>query len=80
MARDSVSWRESAACRGVDPNVFFDRVYRPALQYCERCEVKRACLDARLAEVEPGEPDMGVWGGMTPAQRAVERSRRRWRA
>lgn len=77
MARDSVSWRDSAACRGVGPNVFFDQVYKPALRICARCEVQQECLDARLAEVEPGDLDMGVWGGMTPAQRAAVRARRR---
>lgn len=77
MARDLVSWRESAACRGEDPNVFFQSYYQPALSICARCDVRRECLEARLAEVLPNELDMGVWGGMTPAQRAAERRRRR---
>jgi len=68
-------WMVFAACRGADPDLFFDgddHDPRPALAICSTCTVRAECLDfafeARLTE--------GIWGGMTSKQRrrAMRRS------
>ncbi len=51
-------WGSRAACRGVDPEVFFDvERAREALSYCAGCPVALQCAAAGR-----GEP-YGVWGG-----------------
>lgn len=75
-----MSWREQAACRTVDTAVFFDHTDKGvevAKKVCARCDVRQECLDARLAELDPNDFDFGVWGGMTPAERAREAYDRR---
>ena len=75
-----MSWRELAACRDMPTSVFFehtDKGMEAAKKICAGCEVRRECLDARLAELELNDLDFGVWGGMTPAERAREAHERR---
>jgi WhiB family redox-sensing transcriptional regulator len=71
-------WRDRAACRDEDPELFFpvgdgagaqDQIAR-AQAVCERCPVRQQCLDFALSTGQ----DAGIWGGLTAAQR---RSRRR---
>lgn len=73
-------WRLDAACRGVNPELFFapgrndDRGRRlrtlgdmqraQALAYCARCPVRDACLDYALRFDE-----LGIWGGTTYRER-----------
>lgn len=62
------SWRLSAACRGVDVEVFFPDSpsgYAPAKEVCGGCPVADECLDEALG----GQVEHGVWGGLTPAER-----------
>lgn len=69
-------WRELAACRGMDVNLFYGfdgeeaalRIRRERLvkAVCEECPVKEQCLEAA---VNGGE--FGVWGGLTQNQRKV---------
>ena len=76
----AMSWREQAACRTVDTAVFFDHTDKGvevAKKVCAGCDVRQECLDARLAELDPNDFDFGVWGGMTPAERAREAYDRR---
>lgn len=72
-----MTWREQAACRGVDPEVFFPHAGRPrrvtkqsktrALAMCAGCEVTVACLSYALST--PESQDFGIWGGTTARQR-----------
>ncbi|GCD99182.1 WhiB family transcriptional regulator [Embleya hyalina] len=75
-----MNWREMAACRGEDPDLFFPignvRSGMGLLQVdeakavCHRCPVVRQCLDWAL-EVHPVD---GIWGGTTEEERrAVKR-------
>lgn len=66
----NVSWRQRAACRGVDPDVFYpvsDEEAEEAKAICRVCPVRESCLEYALANRERD----GVWGG------ATERERRR---
>jgi len=66
----NLSWRNRAACRGVDPDIFFPVSEEDAVQskaICAECPVREACLEYALATRERD----GVWGG------ATERERRR---
>jgi WhiB family redox-sensing transcriptional regulator len=66
----SLTWRNRAACRGVDPDVFYpvsDEEAEVAKAVCVQCPVREACLEYALANRERD----GVWGG------ATERERRR---
>lgn len=66
------SWTRLAACRGMDPAVFFPGRGAPtseAKAVCARCPVKAECLKAALEERER----FGIWGGFS------ERERRRLR-
>ncbi|MQA84799.1 MAG: WhiB family transcriptional regulator [Streptosporangiales bacterium] len=66
-------WTELAACRGVDPELFYPiGTAGPALEQvaaakavCARCPVRDECLEWAL---RTGEPH-GVWGGTTPEER-----------
>ena len=58
------SWRQRAACRGVDPDVFYpvsDDDAEEAKMVCTACTVRQACLEYSLAARERE----GVWGGLT---------------
>jgi len=66
----NLSWRQRAACRGVDPDIFYpssDEDAEPAKAICDQCGVRQACLEFALANRERD----GIWGG------ATERERRR---
>jgi WhiB family redox-sensing transcriptional regulator len=63
-------WRQRAACRGVDPDIFYpvsDEESDEAKAICQACTVRETCLEWALAQRERD----GVWGG------ATERERRR---
>ena len=76
---DRPAWHARAACRGVDPRAFFlgtdgrrissDRRYKFALKYCRDCPVVAECGAAGEAEI------FGLWGGLTPAERASRRAK-----
>ena len=66
----NLSWRQRAACRGVDPDIFYpasDEESDEAKAVCGVCPVREACLEYALVNRERD----GVWGG------ATERERRR---
>jgi len=66
----NLSWRQSAACRGVAPEIFYpasDEEADAAKSVCAECDVREACLEFALLSRERE----GVWGG------ATERERRR---
>lgn len=71
------AWQLSAACRGMDPAIFYpDRGDSKLLDYplaiCARCIVQVDCLDHAIAHHETD----GVWGGTSGKDRRAEFSRR----
>jgi WhiB family redox-sensing transcriptional regulator len=76
-----MSWREQAACRGMDPAEAM-RIFFPARgernaearSYCVRCPVRQECLDDALAD--PATGDHGVRGGTSERQRRRIRAQR----
>lgn len=65
-------WHSSAACKGMDPDVFYPSRgsdVRPAKAVCSSCSVREECLEFALDEADK----FGIWGGMS------ERERRRLR-
>jgi WhiB family redox-sensing transcriptional regulator len=71
------TWRQFAACRGVDPEVFHPTEEEDpsrAQAICAECPVQEVCLEHALAVREKH----GVWGGLTERERRrVLRQRRR---
>lgn len=68
-----MSWREEAACRGIDVAVFFPEVgnsNHEAKRVCATCPVRRPCLEASEDQL------YGVWAGMSPDERAALSGRR----
>jgi WhiB family transcriptional regulator, redox-sensing transcriptional regulator len=72
-------WRDNAACRDADPDVFFpdgdvrfaQAQVRTAKLICRECPVSVTCLSWVLASGH----ESGIWGGLTED----ERRRLRWR-
>lgn len=78
----SIEWRRDAACKDLDPNLFFPiGVTGPAVDQiaaaksiCNQCPVRGECLDFAITTNQ----EFGVWGGTTEDERRV--LRRQWRA
>lgn len=74
MVKDKGSWRQAAACRYADPDLFFPissagkaaEQIAIARTYCEHCLVARFCLDFALRTRQVH----GVWGGTTEEERS----------
>lgn len=76
-------WRNEAACRGMDPELFFspdlfetkqekDEREAVAKAACARCNVRSQCLEYAIKAQER----YGIWGGLTEQERrAVVRRR-----
>lgn len=66
-------WRESAACRGDQLDLFYDGPESEARKVCRSCPIatRRACLDYALTHEK-----WGVWGGFNPEEREKEKRRR----
>ena len=68
---DRSLWRDSAACRGTDPELFFPltesgrSLVHQAEQICRVCRVQRACLTWALQHAM----SEGIWGGSTETER-----------
>jgi WhiB family redox-sensing transcriptional regulator len=73
------SWRSAAACRGLDPLIFYpvtddEAEAEHAKSVCAQCAVREACLEFALGSREKE----GVWGGATERERRrIIRQRRR---
>jgi len=69
-----VGWQQDAACKDVpDPDVFFPgkgEDGETAKQICAGCPVLGECLAFALATMRAPERDHGVYGGLTPTERA----------
>jgi WhiB family redox-sensing transcriptional regulator len=81
---DNWQWQSTAACREINPEVFFlpenargssKRMREAAAKaVCARCPIRLRCLDWALTVGEA----YGVWGGMTPQERArIDQPRQR---
>ena len=77
------SWMTRAACRGMDPDMFFpergsnnkdgktaNELINTFKPICETCPVQNECGDYGMPEV------YGFWGGVSPMKRRAERVRR----
>jgi WhiB family transcriptional regulator, redox-sensing transcriptional regulator len=73
----SADWREAAACRDADVDLFFaldEASQQAAVAICDTCPVRVECLEHALATGE----QYGVWGGVREQERKrISRSRRR---
>lgn len=72
-----MSWRDVAACRGMDPDLFFPTrsadVPPEAARACGRCPVRDECLDDAIAD----GVRHGVRAGLSPRDLRAEHRRRR---
>ena len=74
-----MTWRDRAACLGVDPELFFPIGNTgPALVQieeanvvCGRCEVVEPCLSWAVASRQ----EDGVWGGLSADERRAVKGR-----
>lgn len=77
---DDGSWRDSAACRDTDPDLFFPmgttgpavEQIEAAKEICRTCDVQADCLEFALSTNQ----EQGVWGGTSEDER--RRIRKRW--
>jgi WhiB family transcriptional regulator, redox-sensing transcriptional regulator len=69
-----VGWQQDAACKDTpDPDVFFPGRTdsgAAAKQVCAGCPVIGDCLEFALQTMPAAERDHGVYGGLTPTERA----------
>lgn len=80
---DRGDWRQRAACRHSDPDLFFPiGDTGPAVEHaeaakmvCRQCPVRGDCLEYALTTNQ----DAGVWGGATEEERRKLRRQRRAR-
>jgi WhiB family transcriptional regulator, redox-sensing transcriptional regulator len=78
---DGTDWRDHAACRDADPELFFPignagpalHQVDQAKQVCARCTVRTPCLEWALASGQ----ESGVWGGTSDDERRALRRMRR---
>ncbi|GAA3424979.1 WhiB family transcriptional regulator [Streptosporangium sandarakinum] len=74
-----MDWRHRAACRDVDPELFFPigntgpalMQIEEAKQVCNTCSVSEACLKWALSSGQ----DAGVWGGLSEDERRALKRR-----
>src|ERR1700694_6105021 len=79
---DSDDWRDRAACRDTDPDLFFPiGTTGPAIEQidsakavCRECDAQSACLEFALATNQ----ESGVWGGTSEEER--RKLRKMWLA
>jgi WhiB family transcriptional regulator, redox-sensing transcriptional regulator len=73
LASAGTDWRDDAACRDVDPELFFPvgnagparlQIVQ-AKRVCARCPVRTPCLEWALASGQ----EAGVWGGTSEDER-----------
>jgi WhiB family redox-sensing transcriptional regulator len=71
-------WRDRAVCVGGEPEIFFPsepshpNAYAVARAVCAQCPVRAECFNA-AASAEGGRAAdyrYGMWGGLTPEERA----------
>jgi len=78
FAWDDSGWRDGAACRSTDPNLFFPagstgaavEQIDAAKAICQSCPVRGECLEFSMVTNQEG----GIWGGLTEDERRRMRS------
>jgi WhiB family redox-sensing transcriptional regulator len=79
---DVDDWRDNAACRDTDPDLFFpvgttgpaiDQI-ESAREVCRQCDAQMACLEFALATNQ----ESGIWGGTSEEER--RKLRKAWLA
>ncbi len=68
MNETRYDWQEEAACRGMEPEVFFpvsDDEAGPAKAICSACTARAECLAFSFENRER----YGVWGGLSEKER-----------
>ena len=77
LLSNSSTWRDQAACRGLDPEVFYpitEEEEATAKNICADCTVRQSCLEHAITHREKD----GIWGGATERERRrIIRQRRR---
>ena len=71
-----MTWQQQAACRGLDPELFFPArgaSTTEARAVCAACPVRSQCEAVALARTEK----FGIWGGLSERQRRRIRQQRR---
>lgn len=76
--RDDTRWRDAAACRTADPDLFFptgvtgDAIEdtQAAIALCRRCPVREQCLEFAMVTNQRD----GIWGGTSEEDRRRMRS------
>ena len=76
--RDDAQWRDAAACRNADPELFFPvgttgdalEDTEAAIALCRRCPVREECLEYAMATNQRD----GIWGARTEEDRRRMRS------
>ena len=80
MESTTKDWRDKAACKDADPELFFpaskseldqERAKDTIARYCIGCAVIADCLDYAINKGE----DSGIWGGQTESQRLASKRR-----
>ena len=74
-AQPRYDWRLSAACRELDPDLFFPigpsvSQIAEAKQVCDACPVQRTCLSWAIKHHQA----YGIWGGTTEPERQALRT------
>lgn len=80
LARNDLDWRADAACKRVDPDLFFPVgttglalvQIEDAKAVCRSCPSQAPCLEYALATNQ----DSGVWGGCSEEERRAMRRAR----
>lgn len=70
-------WMIDAACRGTDPEVFYDGRAADAIRICRTCPVTEECYRYWLS-LPIDQSRHGVWAGMTRHQLEHTQARRAW--
>lgn len=75
MEYDSGAWRDQAACKGADTDLFFaENIHDigPAVEHCFECPVIDECLEYAISDPFI----VGIFGGTSSVQRARIRKTR----
>lgn len=70
-----LAWQKDALCSQTDPEAFFPTKggsTKDAKKICASCDVRVRCLEYALANKE----DLGVWGGLSEAERKKVKQKR----
>lgn len=70
IPHQNTDWKQQAACLDAPPEIFFpiaEGDTQAARQYCDNCPVQEQCAEYGLGQ------NYGIWGGLTPSQRARRR-------